>query len=214
MAKGIIFDIDGVLLDSIPVWEHVAVDFLTRLEKTPLTEMEAALRTMSLDESAEYLIKTYCLNMTSGEVLKSLEEIMAEAYTHSIPLKPGVLEFLQWMKAQQIPAVIATSSIRTLAETALKRLGIMEYFTGIVTDADAGRGKRFPDIYLMAADRIGLPPNEIWVLEDSFHAMETAKAAGFLVAAVRDEGSLSELSAIRQCSDRYLMILTDLMDSF
>lgn len=209
MVKGIIFDMDGVLLDSMPVWQNAGSSFLKQMNRTPFENLDEELRTMSLMESVGYLIQTYDLNMNTNQVLTALNDSMDDAYRNIIPLKEGVEEFLLWMKSQGIPAVIATSSIKVLAQAALKRLGIAEYFLDIITDADAGLGKQFPDIFLMAADRLGTKPSETWVFEDSLHAMETAKKAGFLVAAVEEDTAKEYLPAIQKLSDRYLRKLTD-----
>lgn len=209
MEIGCIFDMDGVLLDSMKVWEIVAKTYLISKDREPVDDLAEKLRILTMEESAEYLIREYRLNQSAEQVITELEQMMRQEYEEQIPLKEGTLATLDWMKNRKIPMAVATSSAKELAVAAFQRLGILDYFADIVTDNDVGKGKRFPDIFLRAADTIHTAPEHIWVFEDSIHAMRTAKAAGFQVAAVYDASAESFQSEIHGVADLYLQSLPD-----
>ena len=100
--------------------------------------------------------------------------------------------------------VIATSGDRKNTELALKRLKVFQYFQGIFTSSEIGSGKSQPDIYFAAALQLDTDPEDTWVFEDAYHALRTAKRAGFRTAAVYDQASDRHLAQIWNTADIYL----------
>ena len=151
MVKGVIFDVDGVLLNSMPVWENLGELYLQKFGIQAEKDLSEILYEMSLKEAAEYLISHYGLKQTVEEVTKGIVKEVEQFYVEKVPLKEGVREYLKELKERKIPMVIATSGDRKNAEAALKRLKVFSYFEGIFTASEIGSGKNQPDLYFAAA---------------------------------------------------------------
>lgn len=204
MIRGVIFDVDGVLLNSMPVWENLGELYLNRLGIEAEKGLGDTLFTMSLEEGAGYLISRYNLDKTPEEIVKGLNREVQEFYERRVPLKEGVRQFLQEFRERQIPMAIATSGDRKNAEAALKRLKVFSYFRGIFTCSEIGSSKSQPDIYYAAALQLDTEPSETWVFEDALHALQTAKKAGFKTVGVYDKASDRNLADIWNTADIYL----------
>ena len=124
MVKGVIFDVDGVLLNSMPVWENLGELYLQKFGIQAEKDLSEILYEMSLKEAAEYLISHYGLKQTVEEVTKGIVKEVEQFYVEKVPLKEGVREYLKELKERKIPMVIATSGDRKNAEAALKRIPI------------------------------------------------------------------------------------------
>ena len=204
MNKGAIFDVDGTLLDSMPIWENASERFLEGLGIEAEPGLNEIMFRMSLDEGAAYLRSAYDLAMTDQEIKEGVLGVIRDFYFYQAQLKPGAGEFLAQMKAREIPMYIATSSNREHIRAAFERLGVYNYFDGLITCEEAGAGKSDPRIFLLAADRMGLEPADIFVFEDVIHAIRTANSAGFVTVGVYDAASSSDNTAIREESGLYL----------
>lgn len=209
MIKGVIFDVDGVLLNSMPIWENLGELYLRSLGVEAEKDLGEILFTMSLEEGADYLISQYGLNKTPEEIVEGLNREVRDFYAERVPLKEGVREFLYEFNEKKIPMVIATSGDRKNTEAALRRLKVLNYFQGIFTCSEIGSGKNQPDIYLAAALQMDADPAETWVFEDAYHAIRTAKSVGFKTAAVYDKANDKDLAQIWNTADIYLPEFTD-----
>ena len=112
MVKGVIFDVDGVLLNSMPVWENLGELYLQKFGIQAEKDLSEILYEMSLKEAAEYLISHYGLKQTVEEVTKGIVKEVEQFYVEKVPLKEGVREYLKELKERKIPMVIATSGDR------------------------------------------------------------------------------------------------------
>ena len=204
MRKGAVFDVDGTLLDSMPIWENASERFLEGLGIEAEPGLNEIMFRMSLDEGAAYLRSAYNLAMTDQEIKEGVLGVIRDFYFYQAQPKPGAGEFLAQMKAREIPMYIATSSNREHIRAAFERLGVYNYFDGLITCEEAGAGKSDPRIFLLAADRMGLEPADIFVFEDVIHAIRTANSAGFVTAGVFDPASSDDNAAIRQESAIYI----------
>ena len=204
MNKGAIFDVDGTLLDSMPIWDDASERFLTGLGVKAEPGLSDIMFRMSLDEGAAYLKSAYGLDLSEQEIKDGILGVIRDFYFYQAQLKPGAGEFLAQMKAREIPMYIATSSNREHIRAAFERLGVYNYFDGLITCEEAGAGKSDPRIFLLAADRMGLEPADIFVFEDVIHAIRTANRAGFVTVGVYDAASSSDNTAIREESGLYL----------
>ena len=182
MVKGVIFDVDGVLLNSMPVWENLGELYLQKFGIQAEKDLSEILYEMSLKEAAEYLISHYGLKQTVEEVTKGIVKEVEQFYVEKVPLKEGVREYLKELKERKIPMVIATSGDRKNAEAALKRL----------------------KVYFAAALQLDTDPGQTWVFEDAWHAIRTAKSAGFKTVAVYDKANDKNLGQIWNHADIYL----------
>ena len=209
MIKGAIFDVDGVLLNSMPVWENLGELYLNSLGMEAEKGLGDILFAMSLEEGADYLIGRYGLEKTREEIVADLTREVKGYYAEKVPLKEGVRQFLYELNEKKIPMTIATSGDRKNAEAALKRLNVLNYFQAVFTCSEIGSGKDQPDIYLAAALQLDTEPADTWVFEDALHAIRTAKNAGFKTAAVYDSSDDKDLSQIWNTADIYLPEFAD-----
>ncbi len=186
MIRGVIFDMDGTLLDSMHHWRTCSSRFVRSLGLEPEEGLDGRLAGVSVKEGGDYLRRRYFPHMTAEEINAAIVAFLVDTYAHDIEAKPGALDVLQGLKSMGIKVALATASERCHSDPAFTRLGVMDCFDGIYTCSQAGRGKHHPDIFLLAAREMGLSPAEIAVVEDAPHALETAGNAGFHTVAVPD----------------------------
>lgn len=212
MSKGAIFDADGTLLDSMPIWEDAAARFLAGLGIEAEPDLGDTMFRLSLDEGAAYLKKTYLAgdhgrSMTEEEIKEGVLGVIRDFYVHQVQPKAGARRFLEELAARKVPMYIATSSNREHIRAALERLGLLHFFDGMITCEEAGASKRQPRIFLLAAERMGLSPEDIFVFEDVIHAIRSAGSAGFVTVGVYDAASAADNEAMRAECAIYLHTL-------
>lgn len=208
MRKAVIFDIDGTILDSMPVWEHAGEWYLRSIGVEPEKELSGILFPMSLEDGADYIISHYHLEQTRSQVVKGVKKQIRKFYFEEVQRKPGAAELLERLEELKVPAAAATSGDKECAEAALRRLGMRKSFRFILTCSEVGAGKQHPDIYLAAKELLGTEPGETWVVEDALHALQTAKKAGFCTAGVYDPAN-KEQEEIARTADVYLHSLEE-----
>ena len=167
----------------------------------PPKTLSSVLKTMSLQQCAEYFRREFGLTYTVPEIMEQINRLVEEEYFYKVPLKPGVKEYLDFLSGTGVRMCIATASEQIHVEAALKRLDVLHYFEFILTCTQIGFGKDNPEIFLTAARRLGAAPGQITVYEDALHAIKTAKAAGFRTAAVYDEYSREDWEEAERISD-------------
>lgn len=196
---GAIFDLDGTLLDSMGIWEEIGNKFLLSLGIKPNNRYNEVFKTMTLYQSACYCIEKLGLDVTPRTLVDRINSLIENEYLHNIKCKEGVSDFLAVLSEHGVKMCVATATDKHLALPALKRNGIDKYFGEIFTCTDVGKGKNEPDIYNAALSYLGTKIDETLVFEDSYHAAETAKKAGFKVAAVYDKFSGDAAEKISDC---------------
>ncbi len=199
--SGAIFDLDGTLLDSMPVWQDIGIKYLKLIGKTPREDIYEALRPVSLVQAAEYLIAEYDVNLTVAEIIDNVNKLIAHFYTDIIPIKPGVKEFLARLQQNGAKMCVATAADRWLVEAALRRNQVLDYFLEIFTCTEVGCGKDNPHIFYQALKSLKTPKEETYIFEDSLYAIKTAKAADFKVIAVYDPATADQRQAIAELAD-------------
>lgn len=210
MIKGVIFDVDGTLFDSMGAWHDSGYNVLKSLGIDADKRIGDIFFSMTMDEVIDYIKENFSVNESRDFLKNGIHNQVEYAYRNEIELKPGVMRILDWMKDSKIPATIATSTDRFLIEIGLARLGIEDYFDEIYTATEVGKGKNYPDIFQLAMDKMGTKPEETWLFEDGLYSMITAKAYGMPVVGVYDKVSHDDQEAIKQVADIYLEDLRDL----
>lgn len=201
MINAAIFDLDGTLLDSTEMWENLGERFLQSLDIVPKDGLRDEIWDMSLPESASFFKREYALSLSEEEIIARLNELSESVYTEDAPLKSGAKRLLGSLQMLDIKTALATAADKNLAEAALARTGISEYFSGILSCSEHG-AKTAPDIFLKAAELLGAKPRETVVFEDSLTAVQTAKSAGFITAAVFDSSEKNP-DLLRDTADFY-----------
>ena len=209
MIKGAIFDVDGVLLDSMGIWDDLGARYLRSLDKIPEEGLNKILFSMSMEQGAEYLNEHYGLNKSVKETVEGIGRMLEDYYFYEVLLKPGAKEVLEFLKSKSINMAAATSSPRTHIEKALSRNGLLGYIDKIYTTGEVGVSKHSPDIYNLAADFLKTESEETLVFEDSLYALKTAKEAGFVTVGVFDEKGESNQAELENQADLYLKKLDD-----
>ena len=199
MIDRVIFDADGTLLDSMPVWMTAGIRYLKTLGLIPEPDLPQKLLPLSMFETASYLKNTYHLLYCEDMIVRQINELIMDSYENTVPLKDGVLDLLEGLTQLSIPLTVATATDRPAIEAAFRRLGIFDLFSGIFTATEVSYGKDHPDIYLAAA--AGGCAHNIWVFEDSLYAALTAKNIGFNLAAVFDESGNHNWTALSSVAD-------------
>ena len=202
--KGLIFDLDGTLLDSMPSWGRQLDDFLTSRGITPPADLLDRTKTLGLENATGMVLEEFGLPDDPAVIYKQFQDNMEQLYCTAIPLKTGVREFLDAMSAKGVPMAVATATSRPLVEKVLAHHQLIDHFQSITTVAEAGIGKQDPKVFLMAADKLAMPPAQCIVFEDSLKAVRSANAAGFDTVAIYEESNLSEQSALETESTLYI----------
>ncbi len=209
--KGVIFDLDGTLIDSMQIWYDIDRRFLIENGvENPPREISEKIKRMTVEQAADFFIEQFSLKCTQDYVIKRIEELVRIEYEEKIPLKSCAVELLDHLDSRGIPYGIATATYNSLAKAVLERHGIYDRMRFLLTDREYPRGKKFPDIFMGAAELLGTRPDEILVVEDSLHSVKTAVNAGFVTAAVYDESSAEDRAELEKLSDYYFTSLKEI----
>lgn len=204
MKQGFIFDADGTLLDSTGMWIEAGARYLKTLGYDAEPQLGQTMLAMTLTDSADYIKQHYPLSLTRDEIMEGINQSMRSFYLEEVKLKPGVKDFLATLHGLGFPMAVATATDHEIIEDGLRHCGVLEYFKGIFTCEEVGHGKDQPEIYLAAQALLGTDRSSTWVFEDALHGAQTAKKAGFLLAAVYDAMSHNNQEELKVLADLYL----------
>lgn len=203
--KGAIFDMDGTLLDSMPVWHRLTQNYLKQFNVHITDEDFAACEGFSQPEVADYFLARHPeLPLTRETMLGGMDALITSRYESIAVPKDGVLDFLERMRRRGVKMAIATLTARRHAEKALLDRDMMQYFEFMLTIEDIGVSKREPDIYLAAAERLGLAPADCMVFEDAPYAGVTAHRAGFQLCGLAEPAYAAGEAELRSVSDVFI----------
>lgn len=200
----VIFDLDGTLVDSMWVWEKIDIEFLKRHGVDVPNGMDKELEGKSFTETATYFKERFNLTMTVDEIKQSWNEMAWEYYTTKVTLKPGIREFLEYLKDHEMKIGIGSSNSIELIQAVLKALEIDQYFDQIRTSCEVGRGKPFPDIYLKVADDLQVEPSKCLVFEDVPNGVRAAKSAGMTAWGIKDRQTEEMIQEIKELADHFV----------
>ena len=208
-VRGAIFDLDGTLLDSMPVWDTLGERYLRSIGMAPEQDLGGRLRTMSMPQAAEYLKEQYGLVQDEKKIIEDINRLIRSFYEREAEVKPGVREALAAFEMHGVRMCVATANDRELAEKALSRNGVSRYFAEIVSCTEVGIGKDDPAFFEETLRRLRAKKEETIVFEDAPHAAHTAKRAGFRVAGVYDAAAETERETMKRICDWYMLRMDD-----
>ena len=214
MIKGVIFDIDGVLLDSLGIWDDLGARYLMSIGVQPEEGLNEILFSMSMEQGSSYLNEHYHLQKSDAQVHMGITQMIEDFYFFEVLPKPGAKEILEFFKAKGIKMTAATSSPRIHVEKALERNGMLKFIDKLFTNTEVGASKHEPKIYNEAAAFLGTKPCEILVFEDSLYALKTAKDAGFVTVGVYDIKGEPDQEGVKNTGDHYVTDLNDFPSLF
>lgn len=209
--KAAIFDLDGTLIDSMWVWSQIDIDYLASKRLEVPSNLKDEIAHLGFIDVALYFKKRFNLDDDLETILETWNKMALEHYSHNVKLKPGVLEFLKYLKDNDIKIGLASSSNLLLIESVLKSNGIYEYFDAITTTDEAKKDKSNPDVYLLAADKLKTSPDSCVVFEDIPEGIKGAKLANMSTIAVYDESSESKKDILSELADNYIYDFNELI---
>jgi 16S rRNA pseudouridine516 synthase len=184
--RAVIFDLDGVLADSEPWWNQIDAQLLGEYGVNYRGEYHRDVLGVSYQLAIEFYKKAFNLSAPTEDLMHRRGEIATGFFAHHIGLFPHVKQVLEELRALKLRLAVATSSVSASARPFLERHQLTTFFEVIITGDEIERGKPHPDIYLRAAEKLGIPPNKCLVIEDALSGIAAAKAANMRVVALPD----------------------------
>ena len=210
--RAVIFDLDGVLADSEPWWNEIDAKLLAEYGVTYRGEYHRNVLGVSYRLAVEFYKKTFGLSVPTDEMMRRRGEIAADFFANRIDVFPSTKLVLQELRQMNLHLAVATSSVSASARPFLARHELTTFLEVVVTGEEVEHGKPHPDIYLRAAEKLGIAADACLVIEDALSGIAAAKAAKMRVAAIPDTrfvdpsdykkeadyllGSLSEIPAL------------------
>ncbi|NIP55697.1 MAG: HAD-IA family hydrolase, partial [Phycisphaerae bacterium] len=176
--EAVLFDMDGVIIDSEPLWSKAEQQLLARRNLRYSSQLKTVMMGLDSSEAVGFLIKHYDLKESVSDVVAERNQLVADLFRQFLRPMPHALQLVRSVQAAQIKTGLVTSSPQELVDLALSRLNITELFDLILSGDQVARGKPSPDIYLSAAGKLGVDPENCLVIEDAPHGVAAAKAAG------------------------------------
>ncbi len=181
--KAVIFDMDGTLLDSEPLWLRADLAMVASYGGFMREEEHDGCIGMGAVNFVNFVKKKYGITAKARDMLAFQKQVYLELARENIQAFPEMVSFARQIKSRGLKTAIASGSSRDIIEETTKEAGIRELFPLRLSTEDAGRGKPAPDVFLMAAKSLNLLPEECLVMEDSPHGVEAAERAGMTCAA-------------------------------
>jgi HAD superfamily hydrolase (TIGR01509 family) len=197
VIEAVVFDLDGVLLDSEQVWDEVREQLARERGGRWHDRAQRDMMGMSSTEWSRYMSDVIGLPEPPEEINREVVSRLATRYRRHLPAIPGAREAVERLAARW-PLGLASSSNRELIDLALELLGVKRLFMATVSSEEVARGKPAPDVYLEAARRLGVDPTRTAAVEDSHNGILAAKAAGMRVIAIPNRHFPPDADALRE----------------
>ncbi len=209
MKKTYLFDFDGTLVDSMPIFGAVMVRILDERGIGHGDDIVKIITPLGYRGTAEYF-RTLGVNESVEELIEIMNTYARIEYENNIPAKSSVAETLREMKNRGYSLNVLTASPHIALDPCLKRLGLWELFDKVWSCDDFGTTKANPEIYKMAAARMGVDVGEVIFVDDNINAVKTAKAAGMVSVGIFDESGADFMDEFRAAADGYVFDFSEL----
>ncbi|MBE7021579.1 MAG: HAD family hydrolase [Ruminococcaceae bacterium] len=209
--KTYLFDFDGTLVDSMPVFISVMLRVLDEQNISYENDIVKIITPLGYHGAAEYFIKLGA-KMSEAELVKIMKEYALTEYTYNIGAKDNVIEVIKKLKNEGFSLNVLTASPHVMLDPCLKRLGIFDLFDNVWSCDDFATTKADPEIYKMAAEKLGAYIGDILFLDDNYNADKTAKEAGMKVCGVYDDSSKEYTEDMKDICDHYIYNFSELID--
>lgn len=186
MIDSVIFDMDGLMFDTERVWATLWEPALATLGLSYKEGLDVAARGTAGNTMRAVLRRFYGENCDTDAIIEALHAQAEKAFQAPPPKKPGLDEILTWLDAQHIPMAVASSSRAHVIEGNLNNWGLTHYFKALVSGQQVKHSKPDPEIFLLAAEKLGTDPAHTLVLEDSYNGVRAGAAGGFVTVMVPD----------------------------
>ncbi len=185
--EGAIFDCDGTLLDSMPMWSDACIGLLERYGVRDARRIFADHESLDMYQKCSWYHDNLGIGPSGEHLYRELWADVERAYANRVRPFAGCRDFLERLAAQGVPMVIASATPTALLESALEAHGLRRYFNELIFAGDVGRGKEHPDVYLASCERLGTARSRTWVFEDAPFGVRSAVRAGFPTVAVAND---------------------------
>ena len=209
--KTYLFDFDGTLVDSMPAYAATMIRVLEENNIQYPADIIKIITPLGYIGTAEYFMKLG-LNKPKDEIIAIITSYLTEEYHNRIPAKSNVVSVLKELKSRGADLNVLTASPHVMLDACLKRLGVYDLFTNVWSCEDFATTKADPNIYWMAAEKMGTTVDQVLFLDDNYNADKTAKSAGMKVCGVYDESSSDSVDEIKAITDYYIYNFKELLD--
>lgn len=210
--KGIIFDMDGTLIDSMWLWRDVDINYLKKHGLELPHNLQKDIEGKSFSETANYFKERFGITDDVETIKSDWNQMAGELYKSKVTLKPYVLEFIHACKQLNIKLGVGTSNSKELLEVIIERFKLNEYFDSIRTSCEVEKGKPDPAIFLKVCEDLGLEPEQCIVFEDIPNGILAANNAGMYSIAIHDDFSKHMEEEKRELADYYIDSFEEILE--
>ncbi len=202
--KVALFDCDGTLLDSMPMWVNLATDVLKTYGVDLPRHVERETASMSHADAAKYYADMFLNGEGAEELAARFTQTLEKNYGETLVLKPYVKDVLGELHARGITMAVASSTDNYLLEMLLSRMGLRDYFAFVQTVDNSGYSKNSDEYFALAVEKLGCAASEVLFFDDALYALERAKKNGLKTVAVWDETNVDQAAEIKAAGDYYI----------
>lgn len=209
--EGVIFDLDGSLVDSLWVWEKIDEDYLKKHSYEVPEDMNKIIEGMSFTETALYFKERFAIVDDIEDIKSEWIQMAIEAYANDVKIRDGAIEFLEYISERNYKIGLGSSNTRELIKATLEGNNISKYFQSVRTSCEVEAGKPSPDIFLKVATDLSLDVEKCLVIEDTYAGVQAAKSANMTVIGIFDENSEAWKDEIENAADYYVYNYSEIL---